>query len=275
MIQSPIQFAINYTKSRIPQKLIKLAIDSYKNINHQGFNEISTLEKDMEKFILHEIITPRCNIEAGKLKSCVLTQQMVIQTTYRESDQLFKTAINTLYEIPAEEREYRDISKVLCVKYKSVDGLDSPFNSVHNSSSLLNNARAALASQSFNDAWIPPTAELIGNNLIRLASPMVNHINWIVEFLLCYPDTFNNIEKSSYEPFADLMTYATQMFIYNNLIIEIDQAAMRSGVAVGSIKDLVYEYKDAEEKFRLAMNSFIATERFDEKFQMEMFRLTL
>lgn len=276
MINSPIQFAINYTKIKIPLKLIKLAIDSYKHLNSPFNNSnISTIEGDMEKYILHEIITPRANVEAGKIKECVLTQSMVVPTSYRESDMLYRTSINTLYEIPPEEREFRDISKVICVKYKTISGVDTPFNAINNSSSLVKQARAMLGAQTFDDAWVPPNAELVGNNMVRLAAPIVNHVNWIVQFMLNYPDTYENIERSSWEPFADLMVYATQMFIYNNLVIDIDQAAMRSGIQIGSIKDLIYEYKDAEEKFREAMNSFIATERFDEKFQMEMYRLML
>jgi len=276
MIHNPVQEAIQHTKNKIPLKLIKLAIDSHKSVV-DPFNKdgISSIESDMEKYVIKTVVKPKCDIEGGKIKECMLYQSMVIPTENRESDLLFRRAINTVYRIPPEEREGRDISKVISVRYKTMSGIDplSPYSVVNGSSALINQARSVLGGQTNSDVLIPPTVELLGTDIVRLATPIINHINWVLQFQLAYPDNFFNIERSSWSYFSDMVLYATQEFIWNNLVIEIDQAAMRSGVPIGSIRDLVYEYKDAHEKFEIALNGFIATERFDEKYQMEMFGL--
>ena len=58
-------------------------------------------------------------------------------------------------------------------------------------------------------------------------------------------------EKASptVETLAKMVTLATKAWIYNNLIIDIDRAAMECGADVGKIKEIIEEYRDANQLY--------------------------
>ncbi len=276
-ISDPIRYAISKVIQRVPVTLLDMAFKSYKSksLIQNKIDLYNTLEKDIEDIIIQQIVAPDCNIGGGKMKECVLMDNMIEETPFRESDFHIRHAKHTIYRIPPEERENRDIVKVVKLKHQGVGGIDTPYNLLGGISSLKDNMRSMLGSQSYNDAFTAPPVKLIPPDMIQIESPVVNHIYWVLTYMVAYPYTFSNINESSFIPFADATIYATQYFIYNTLAIEVDAAATRGGITVGTLRDLIFEYKDAEEKYREAIDKFTATERYDPRAFQELMRLCL
>jgi uncharacterized membrane protein len=276
-ISDPIRYAISKVIQRIPVTVLDMAFKSYKSkcFINTSTSLYNTLESDIESIIIRQIVAPDCNIGGGKLKECVLLDEMIEHTSYRDSDLHIRKAQNTVYRIPPAERENREITKVVKLRHQGMGGVDTPYNLMAGISSLKDQLRNVLGSQSFNDAYAAPNVKVIPPDMIQIESPVINHIYWVLTFMVAYPYTFNNINQSSYIPFADAVINATKYFIYNTLVIEIDAAATRGGVTIGSLRDIIFEYKDAEEKYTAAIDTFTATERYDPRTFNELAKMCL
>lgn len=276
-ISNPVQFAIRKTMDRIPVTLLDLTFKTYRSKALFGTQQpiYKGLEQDIETFIIKQRVAPDLNLVAGKMKECVLLSTLIENTMVRDSDYHLRRAVNTIYRIPPEERENRDIIKVIKLRHQGVGGLDTPFNIMSDTSSLKDNMRNMLGAQSFNDTYTPPPVKLLAPDLIQIEAPVVNHIYWVLSFMIAYPEDFRNITDSSYTYFADCVTYATQWFIFNQMVIDIDAAATRGGITIGALRDQLYKYEDSETKYKEALSAFTATERFDPRVQQELMRLCL
>lgn len=61
---------------------------------------------------------------------------------------------------------------------------------------------------------------------------------------------FSFIQGGNIPIFAQLVLYATQAYIYREASIRIDKAPMEAGIEVGTLKEWVDKYSDAEENFQ-------------------------
>lgn len=265
VIQDSIQYMLRY----IPRVLVIKALEQSSVLDAKVLNtkEIVSVESAVYSKIINKQIAKDCNIYGGKIKECVLLPSWVIQHTERESDKWMRHVHDSTYRIPPSEREWRDIVGVISVKQRSIEGVDTPYNVTWRSSSLVDHMKNMLGAQSMNDAWVAPVPELISTDIVRLVSAQYTAIHWVMEMELAYPENFSNINRSSIPFFREMVLYATQQFIYNNLVIPMDEAAMVSGAPLGSIKELVYKYENARELYDQALSKFTGTEAFDVKKQ--------
>lgn len=271
----PIQYATNSTIYRIPIELLREGFKSFYNTRGMELPINFIVPNEIYKHVIQANILPDCNVMGGKIKDCLLTEDMKVPTTDLSSNLSLMRFSNSIYRIPPEEREHRDITRVISVNYESMHTDYSVYNLGYNSSSLINNARNMLGGQTMNDRWSPPSAEIIGIDMVRLIASMVNHTNLVLEFEIAYPPTLHNITKSSLIPFCDMVLFATQMFLYNNLAIAIDQAAARGGITIGALRDILYEYRDAGEKYQQALKIFTGTESMDTRKQIKIMQFLL
>lgn len=87
--------------------------------------------------------------------------------------------------------------------------------------------------------------ELIGPNTV-----LINDINIVSGYstlrcTLTYDKTFNEIKPEYRKTIADLCILATKQYIYNTLIIDVDEGIIRSGKTIGMFKQLIDSYSDA------------------------------
>jgi len=260
-----IQDAIQYTLRQIPRILIIKALEQSAVLETQFLStkEIVSVESALYSKIIHRVVGKDCNIFGGKMKETVLMPEWVIAHSERDTDSWMRKANNSTYRIPAQEREYRDIIGVISVKQRAVTGVDTPYNVTWRGSALVDNMKNMLGAQSFNDAWTAPIPELLSTDIVRLVTAQLTSTHWVLEMELAYPENFSNINRSSIPFFRDMVLYATQQFIYNNLVIPMDEAAMVSGAPLGSIKELVYKYENARELYDQALTKFTGTESYD------------
>jgi len=270
-ISDPIQYAIRKTMERIPHVLLQEAFTTYKSRSPFEASQLNKgVEHSIESIIIRRTVAADCNMTGGKLKDCVLTPDLVERTENRAADYRTRPTMNTVYRIPAVERENRDIVKVIGVHNQAIGIVNSSQGSFSNSSSMQNQMRNVLGAQSFNDVPFDPAAKILAPDLVQIEAPTINHIHWVLSFMVAYPDNFGNINTSSLPAFAKLVLHACQMFIFNTLVIDIDQAATRGGITIGAFRDMLYKYEDAPTLYQEALDEFNATERYDPRVFAEL-----
>lgn len=106
-------------------------------------------------------------------------------------------------------------------------------------------SRATVGIESTGSSYV----ELIGPNTV-----LINDINIVAGFtnLRCtvtYDKLFNEIKPAYRKDLADLAVLATKAFIYNHLIIDVDEGVIRSGKTIGAFKQVLDKYEDSLELY--------------------------
>lgn len=235
--------AIDEIKWRIPFELLQIAFKD--DVQDWRRSPVSLDDK-----ILTKIIRPRVLIDANLVGG---------QTIIVSLEGLTPKYIDTytiVYEIPAEKVLYRTIMAVLSIGYL-------PFSTAYNSmgagmGSVNPNTMSDIlsAAQRVGDSVsnIPPisngSVELIGYNTILVRDQLRVTNAYQLRCVIGNDENLNNISPRSYHVFSRLCELAVKSYIYNKLIVGIDQAYLTGGQVLGEIKNLVDSYADAEENYR-------------------------
>lgn len=225
-----------------------------------------TLDQRIKDAIISGRVLPDCNINAGKIKRIPL-QSCIIEQVLPDPDfnSISSPTPGTLYRVPPSARENRDIVGVIDISYLyDYTGVsDTPFGFGANGNSVASLASAVLNSHTHRNACLTPTPTLLSNNLI-LINPTNSFISdWCLVCRLGYDEEFTNLANNMVLPLSRLITTATKAYIWVNLSVVIDQAALSGGQEIGKFKEIVDSYRDDLEKYNEELKSFSASALFD------------
>jgi len=253
-----IDLALTEVHFQIPYKLLQLAFMR----NTKQFN------LSMDEEIMAQVISPRvikhCNLVGGKYK------EIILRTEFWEPIQLEKAALvsnigqYSVYRIPPEEREGLPLIDVTEVEWPGVqNGYGLPYSGYYSGNSVANAARKMLDSQTFRSTPPKPTVEVLSGDLIRLNPSQHNHMQWVLTCRLAYDDNFMNMEPSAAKVFAELCVEAVKSYIYNTIVIAMDQAYIEAGAELGVVKSTIEEYKESEARFKELLEKFAGMAKYD------------
>lgn len=160
-----------------------------------------------------------------------------------------------IYQIPPHLVNNRTIMSVLSIGYLPYT---SSFNSMSQGLGSVNPRSmndVLSAAQRVGDSFsnIPPisnaSAKLIGYNTILVRDQLRITNPYQLRCVIGNEENLSNISPRSHLYFAELCIHAVKSYIYNKLIIKIDQAYLTGGQELGAIKDIVQSYSDAEENY--------------------------
>jgi hypothetical protein len=234
------------------------------------FQNRTTLDFQIISNVIEDIVIVDCNIDSGRIKYIPLLSQYAEMP---EPEAGFATTIVGqfgIYRIPSEARENVNISKVIGIHYpiRGFTGTNPhgtfkcPWSTVNALGDEL------IRSHTMSNTPPMPIPELLQGNLIRLIPDQFAHMDWILSVKLMYDNDMTNLTSSALRRFARMCLYATQMYIYTNLIIKVDKAYIEGGQELGSFKELIDEYKDAEEKYEEERLRFKGINFLDTKTKM-------
>jgi len=106
-----------------------------------------------------------------------------------------------------------------------------------------------LESHTFNNSRITPMAELLAGDLVRLIPGQSSHVDWVISARLAYEPNFSNLNQSAVLSFANLVVLATKAFIYNELIISLDEVSTMMGVEINTVKQIIESYAEADKEY--------------------------
>jgi hypothetical protein len=161
----------------------------------------------------------------------------------------------SIYRVPPDKRNNCDITEIHRVMWPLPNAggfaTRTPYGAtICDYSNELINSRTG--------AGIPPTptGEILTGDLIRLHPAGFSHIDWVVVCRVAYDESMNHLNGSSIDAFAEMCVIATKMFIYNQLIIEIDRGYVEFGMDIVSVRQIIEPWSDLNDLYREKVNKF-------------------
>jgi len=226
----------------------------------------TTLDRRIQDVIINGQVLPDLNINSGKIKRIPLSACMIEHVLPDPGfSSLLSPTPGSLYRIPAEARENRDIVGVIDISYLyDYGGMnDSPFGLGSNGNTVRSMANAAINSHTGRNACLTPTPTLQPDNMV-LINPTNSFISdWCLVCRLGFDEEFTNINNGAILPLSKLATTATKAYIWTNLTIRIDQAMLSGGQELGRFKDVVDKYESEIERYEEDLHKTRAAALFD------------
>ena len=239
---NPIAKALDNIKYTIPYDVLKATFTdphtSWRNPN-----------LSIDELISSKVIRPRvlmdCNLVGGTTTNISLDG---INPEYIDDH-------TTVYVIPPERTGGKTILSVLSLGYLGYgNGYGNMMGSLaHVAPTSMNSVTQATQRISDSYSAMPPVAnaqvELVGHNVIMVREQNRISSVYYVRCILTNNDNMSNISPRSILQFAKLCELAVKSYIYNTMIIKIDQAYLMGGQELGAFKNIVESYADAEELY--------------------------
>lgn len=255
----PVRQALIRIYHTIPRPILEAA---FRDLPEDDTETLDTL-------ILKKVFLTRMrddlSIRAGKVFKLLLNNNWCHYASSPSPYALGLSGTYSVYHIPPEAREHRDIVAIMEIRFPYNLGQQTNFYSDCSTkgNTLSKLACASLASQTFSNALSIPRANLKPGNVIKLEPPQFNFVPWQVKVRLKYDDDFSNLEVSEAGQFPKLAEYAVKQYIYTKLIMAIETNLVVRGMDFGVVKDIVSSYQDAGEKYDEQLLEFAGSSVLD------------
>lgn len=262
---SAIQTAIRHVKSVIPKEVLEIA---FGYINNNRYKTSVSIDSRIKTTVIDEKVLPDCNIVGGVEVTIAMNG-----LTYEQLD----TGLYA-YRVPKALTQGRSITSVLSVAFANLNAYQATANVAPSQQMDLVQGAAVGYLQSLSP--IPYMSEaratLIGDNVVTVETQMVPGGNLYLRCTIENDYNMTNINRKSWLKFSELVEYAVKSWIYTNTIVSIDRAYVDGGADIGSIKDIIEGYSDAEQNYKdfLAKNWSIVSILNDPESQERFIRLT-
>ena len=237
---------------KIPPEILDIGFAELRKKNN------STTDAIIREYIIVDLVLVKCNLYAGKVKKIVLYENYGMHV----NDDTFEASMSGnygMYRIPPEARENRPLSALLDIGYPTTMALYGTFpNEISVGRSVANSADEALASFTETPIYMTPAPMLIDGDagIISLQPPAALHIDWILSCMLTYDKDFSNLSLNMLPSLQNMVEFATKAYIYNTMIVKINQGYLQGGQSLDAIKEIISSYADAGERFDEALRKF-------------------
>lgn len=245
---NPIQKAVDDLKFRIPRQILEKAfvdrLGSWRSIQRASLDELIILN------VIRARVLVDCQLYGGS--------QVLISLNGLPQDK--PTEYMTVIHIPKTRTEGKSINSVLNVGFIGLAYLASwagttsagslaTYGSYENSA--LMTAAAGMVT-AFDKIPMVSTSrvELIAENTICIRDSMNLAPDLTLRCVLADDINMNSLQLRAYRPFCNLVEYAVKSYIYNQLIIHMDQGELQGGAQLGAFKTIIDSYADAEQNYQ-------------------------
>nr|DAT18038.1 MAG TPA: Putative virion structural protein [Caudoviricetes sp.] len=249
---SPILFALNTIKNEIPKPILERAFmprDQYQ-LRRNAFMP-STIDNE----IIDKVINQRVRMDIDSIGSTeVVISLQGLPTEIVGPDKY-------LIHIPKDHTGGRDIvSAIALIFYDITNVALTSGGGAMTAGMLMNNGGctnhllkdvAAMGRSVMPLAATQTTSvKLVGDNTILVEDIVAPTSQAALRCIVTHDREFSNLPGPALRYFATLCEYACKQYIYNTLIIEIDQAELSGGRELGVIKSIVEDYREAGQLYK-------------------------
>lgn len=269
-----INVVYNTVLAEIPPQILQMAM----YVANKHFRVCNNVQEFIMQKIIRERVLDDLNLTGGKFKKFVLKSEYHEKTTLDMQGWAGDDGGYDLYRIPPEVRDNLPMIHCLSVQFPYAS------SSVNGEGSLaVNNAGYDLVSQSdqiLNSYTLArplnhPVGQVLSGDLLKLWPSQYGFTGFVVTVRLALDETFEQVQPSATEALAELVTLATKAWIYNNLIIDIDRAAMECGADIGKIKEEIENYRDANNMYKEAKPKWFAAQQLDSDMRQRLYQYSL
>ncbi len=235
-----------------------------------------------QEFIMQKIIRERVldelNLTGGKFKKIVLKSSYMEKTSLDLAGWAGDDGGFDLYRIPPEARDGLPMIHCISVQYPyaatSVNGTGA-LGQQSAGYDLTSQIDQVLNSYTLARPLNSPVGQVLSGDLIKLFPSQYSFVGYVVTVRLALDETFEQVQPSAVEALAELVTLATKVWCYNNLIVDIDRAAMECGADIGKIKEILEEYRDSNQMYKEAKPAWFAAQQLDSDVRQRLYMYSL
>lgn len=238
----PVAVALMRIKHEVPRDVLEQAFlpSRYDPTRHERYSD-KVHSGNLDFLIRTQVVDARVSIDVNLLTGTELYLPLALAT--REAVDPW----NTIYRFDSIATGGRHIVTAHEVLYGLAQGIQSgSFGSFDTrSSQYLHIAKDILKAGGGTSPAGTAYVQLVAPNTV-----LVNDITQIsgpgvLRCKLCHDLNFSDILPVYYHAFGELIVLATKAYIYNQLVIEIDESQLRGGMTIGRFREVVDQYADA------------------------------
>jgi hypothetical protein len=246
-----IQHALNEIKHRIPMPILK---EAFQNdiIRRETWGRrhapMVSIDHVIRDKVIEGRVIPGMNLISGQreLVSLVgLAQQA-------EEDW------SLVIEIPKSRTHGRSITAVYAMVTGTPTGALGGSVSMQfgASSGIVDGLRAAKQSREAMPLMSDANIQVIADNTILIRSPLRLAGTLYLDCQLENDNTLSNVPPAAWKHFRKLAEYAIKAYIYNTLLIPMDEAQISGGMSIGSFKSVVDSYSEMNDLYDEQMDKW-------------------
>lgn len=243
-----ITYALNEVRHRIPPQILRLLFNRSR-INNVIFTGMEqdipiAVQGELRRQVIDSRILPMINCKGA------ITDEISLAGVP------FTTPLphQRIYQIPKSMTNGRSITSVSALIFGRMGSTAlNPYGNYNGTgvscgnSPVMSAAKSAMASFAPINTVQNADVTLIGENVVLVEGWMPLPGDLFLRVMLGHDEELSNINPRSWPVFADLVTYAAKAFIFNNYYIELGAGELVGGMQLGQVKDIVDEYRDAEQ----------------------------
>lgn len=238
---NPILKALDEVKYRIPEPILK---ETFKEQNYNWRKTPVSIDEQITNKVIRSRVMVDCNLTGG-------TEALIPLEGL--SPEIIDS-VTAVYHIPKDRTQNRTILSAKSVGYMSFGlayttaglGTVNPYTV----NDVLSAGNAVMNSFSSTPPVSTAKVQLIAENTIMIRD--INHIvsNNYLRAIVANDENMNHLQMRSIPAFCKLVELAVKSYIYNTLVIRMDQAYLSGGQELGSFKNMVENYADAEQMYQ-------------------------
>lgn len=253
-----IQYALNNLKFTVPRAILE------KTFLSAGYHwrSTTTVDEQITSLVIRPRVLVDCNLIGGT--------QALIPLAGLEEDHPGDT--QTVIHIPKSRTQGRSINSVLNVSFLSAAMLSawSGSNMVGSTGSYAAGENTALMSamqgmmSAFDKIPLTSTAkvQLIAENTILVRDTFNLPVNAYLRCVLAQDENLSGLQLRTFPLFAQAVQFAVKAYIHNELVIDMDKGELKGGQSLGTIKEVVDGYADANQNYMDHMSDVMAPALF-------------
>lgn len=201
---------------------------------------------NLDREIIKKVIAPRVIVDCNLLGGTDVIIPLL--DIYREVTEEWMA----VYRLPKSFTDNRSIMSILGVMYLNpyASAAASTGMGAKGWSHVMSCSQAVLDAMSPIPNFSTSEISLEGENTILVRDSRILPQNSYARCILSYDEYMSNINPRSYIAFAKMCELAVKSYIWKNRVVPMDKAEMTGGVSLGSIKEVIEEYRDAEEQYQ-------------------------
>lgn len=245
---------IKYVMRHIPIKILKYACEK---TYPQFLRKVNiTLEDFVQSKIINEIVINDYNI-LGVVEEIIPIAGLPFEWLRVEDDYTTVRTMPCVVYIPRSKTQGRRIVSVsntlMMPGMTPYDNTGQYWQSGYpcNTSATSIGARNIVnkAVGIYDNSYLNTKVELIGPNAVLIEGLQNITYNSAITCVFSGDECLSHLKNTGILIFRELCLYAAQSYIYNRCIIELDEGEIKLGVNIGKIKELIEEYRDANQLY--------------------------
>lgn len=239
---NPIEYALLEIRNQIPEEILRLAFPS---LDNQWGGGMESLDFRIRCKVIEQRVRVDVNLIGGTQERFSLANcNFDVNPDYTSA----------VIHIPAEVTHNRQIVQVYNVTYgptgyPATMGTSSSYGA-YGASPRGQRTGQLVSSSAGADMFVLGNVEMLGNNTFLVYyNGLLSPAMWI-DCRVADDENLNSIRPQSYQKFGALCVAACKAYIFRNFSISLDQGQLQGGMQLGVIRELVWNYQEAEQTYQ-------------------------